>query len=173
MQIRVGFDLTYRCPQPTPMILTLSIHYSHASDLAKPDYLIFQPSVPVSAYRDPFGNWCSRIVAPQGSIRVFSDAIVNDSRSGSEATRSVSRSANAARSAISGYRRSSSGTVMVSRPAVRNPRFTACKVNKLRTSRPAPTRRATDNATSATTNAPRSLLPCPSVVVELLSFKVS
>ena len=79
MQIRVGYELVYRCPQPTPMILTLSIHYSRASDLAKPDYMFLQPSVPVSAYRDTFGNWCSRIIAPEGTIRLFSDAVINDS----------------------------------------------------------------------------------------------
>ena len=28
MQIRVGFEMAYQCPQPTPMILALSIHYS-------------------------------------------------------------------------------------------------------------------------------------------------
>jgi transglutaminase-like putative cysteine protease len=79
MQIRVGYELVYRCPQPTPMILTLNIHYSRASDLAKPDYMMVQPSVPIQAYRDLFGNWCSRIEAPQGLIRFSSDAIVNDS----------------------------------------------------------------------------------------------
>jgi transglutaminase-like putative cysteine protease len=78
MQIRVGYDLVYRCPQPTPMIVTLSVHYSRASDLAKPDHLIVRPSVPVSAYRDTFGNWCSRIVAPTGAVQLSSDAIVND-----------------------------------------------------------------------------------------------
>jgi transglutaminase-like putative cysteine protease len=79
MQIRVGYELVYRCPQPTPMILTLNIHYSRASDLAKPDYMLVQPSVPVQAYRDLFGNWCSRIEAPEGLIRFTSDALVNDS----------------------------------------------------------------------------------------------
>jgi transglutaminase-like putative cysteine protease len=79
MQIRVGYELVYSCPQPTPMILTLSIHYSRASDLVKPDYLIVQPAVPVTAYRDSFGNWCTRIVAPEGRTRLFSDAVINDS----------------------------------------------------------------------------------------------
>src|SRR5688500_1329879 len=30
MQIRVGYELLYTFPQPTPMILTLNIHYSRA-----------------------------------------------------------------------------------------------------------------------------------------------
>jgi hypothetical protein len=33
LKIRVGFEMVYQCPQPTPMILTLNIHYSRASDL--------------------------------------------------------------------------------------------------------------------------------------------
>jgi len=28
MQIRVGYELVYDCPQPTPMLLTLSFHYT-------------------------------------------------------------------------------------------------------------------------------------------------
>lgn len=79
VQLRVGFDLTYDCPQPTPMIVTLSIHYSRVSDIVRPDHLITIPSVPISAYRDMFGNWCSRLVAPAGRLRLTTDALINDS----------------------------------------------------------------------------------------------
>ena len=79
MKIRVGYELIYECPQPTPMILTLHIHYSRASDILVPDHLITHPSIPVTAYRDAFGNWCSRIVAPKGQLRLSSDAVINDS----------------------------------------------------------------------------------------------
>jgi len=79
MQIRVGYDLVFQCPQATPMILTLNIHHSRVADLVKPDKLIVSPDVPVSAYRDGLGNWCSRIVAPAGRVQLTSDAIINDS----------------------------------------------------------------------------------------------
>jgi transglutaminase-like putative cysteine protease len=79
MLIRVGFELVYQCPQPTPMVLTLNVHYSRVSDLVHPDHLIVQPSVPVSGYRDSYGNWCTRLVAPQGKLRVSSSAVVSDS----------------------------------------------------------------------------------------------
>ena len=79
MQIRVGFEMEYHCPQPTPMILALSIHYSRASDLIRPDHLVTQPAVPVSAYRDLFGNWCTRLVAPAGVFTLRTDALVRDS----------------------------------------------------------------------------------------------
>ena len=78
MKLRVGYELIYDCPQPTPMILTLSIHFTRVSDLVVPDHLIARPSVPIAAYRDAFGNWCSRIVAPKGEIRLSADAIVED-----------------------------------------------------------------------------------------------
>ena len=78
MQIRVGYELIYDCPQPTPMILTLHIHFTRVSDIIVPDHLSTRPSIPITAYRDAFGNWCSRILAPQGEIRLSADAVVND-----------------------------------------------------------------------------------------------
>ena len=79
MQIRVGFELVYDCPQPTPMIFNLNVHHTRVSDLVGRDNLVLEPAVPMSAYRDSFGNWCTRIVAPPGRTRVSADAIVNDS----------------------------------------------------------------------------------------------
>jgi transglutaminase-like putative cysteine protease len=79
MLIRVGYELVYGCPQPTPMILTLSVHYSRVSDLVEPDHLIIQPSVPISGYRDSFGNWCNRVVLPMGRTRITTNALVRDS----------------------------------------------------------------------------------------------
>jgi transglutaminase-like putative cysteine protease len=79
MQIRVGFEMIYDCPQPTPMIFNLHVHYTRVSDLVSRDDLTFDPAVPVAAYRDSFGNWCSRVVAPMGHLRVSANAVVNDS----------------------------------------------------------------------------------------------
>jgi transglutaminase-like putative cysteine protease len=78
MQIRIGYELAYDCPQPTPMLLMLNVHYMRVSDLLVPDYLVTSPSVPIRAYRDGFGNWCSRIVAPAGRIRLSTSALIND-----------------------------------------------------------------------------------------------
>ena len=79
LEIRVGYELIYDCPQPTPMMLALNIHYSRASDIVVPDHLTTIPSIPLSAYRDHFGNWCTRLVAPKGQIRIASAALVRDS----------------------------------------------------------------------------------------------
>jgi len=79
MQIRLGYELIYACPQPTPMILTLNIHFTRVADLVIPDHIITSPPTPISGYRDGFGNWCSRIVAPPGDLRIFTNALINDS----------------------------------------------------------------------------------------------
>jgi len=79
MQIRVGFEMVYDCSQPTPMVFNLNVHYTRVSDLVGRDDLKFDPSVPVTGYRDSFGNWCTRIVAPKGRTRISADAVVNDS----------------------------------------------------------------------------------------------
>jgi transglutaminase-like putative cysteine protease len=78
MQIRVGYEFIYTFLQPTPMILAVSIHYSRASDMIVPDHLTTDPLVNVSTFRDGFGNWCSRIVAPAGRIRIKSTGLVQD-----------------------------------------------------------------------------------------------
>ena len=79
MQIRLGYELIYNFPQATPMILALNIHFSRASDIIIPDYVTTDPAVPIGGYRDGFGNWCTRLVAPAGRIRIKTDALVRDS----------------------------------------------------------------------------------------------
>ena len=79
MQIRLGYELNYALPQPTPMILTLNVHHSRVSELVRPDRMKTTPSVPTAAYRDKFGNWCTRLVAPAGHFRVTADGTIKDS----------------------------------------------------------------------------------------------
>jgi transglutaminase-like putative cysteine protease len=79
MQIRLGYELIYDFPQPTPMILALSIHFSRASDIIIPDFVTTSPVVPIGGYRDLFGNWCTRAVAPGGRFQIKTDALIRDS----------------------------------------------------------------------------------------------
>jgi transglutaminase-like putative cysteine protease len=79
LKIRVGYELIYDCPQPTPMMLMLNIHHSRAADILVPDRLTTVPVIPFSTYRDVYGNWCTRLVAPTGRLRIASAALVNDS----------------------------------------------------------------------------------------------
>jgi transglutaminase-like putative cysteine protease len=60
------------------MILMLNVHFSRVSDIVIPDHLRTSPSLPISAYRDSFGNWCTRVVAPAGQTRIFADGLIND-----------------------------------------------------------------------------------------------
>jgi transglutaminase-like putative cysteine protease len=79
MLIQIGYELVFYCPQMTPMILMLNVHYSRASDIVSPDRLTTDPETPITTYRDGFGNWCSRIVAPVGRIRLKGAGVVRDS----------------------------------------------------------------------------------------------
>ena len=79
MQIRAGYELVYNCTQSTPMMLMVNIHYSRASDIVVPDHFTTNPSVPITSHRDVYGNWCSRIVAPIGRIRLSANAVIRDS----------------------------------------------------------------------------------------------
>lgn len=78
MRIRLGCELTYDIPKPTPMIVTLTVHYSRVAGLERPDHLVTDPPVPIESYRDSFGNWCSRLVAPPGRFTLGTDGIIRD-----------------------------------------------------------------------------------------------
>ncbi|MEO5738192.1 MAG: transglutaminase family protein [Variovorax sp.] len=79
MKFRVGFEMIYECVQPTPMVLMLNIHFSRAADLLRQDALSVSPFVSSRGFRDAFGNWCTRLVAPAGRTRMTTDALVHDS----------------------------------------------------------------------------------------------
>jgi transglutaminase-like putative cysteine protease len=78
VQIRLGYELIYQSQQPTPMILNLQVHYTRSTDLVRADQVITEPWVPMTSYRDSFGNWCTRLIAPPGQIRISADAVIND-----------------------------------------------------------------------------------------------
>jgi hypothetical protein len=58
--------------------MMLHIHYTRVPDLERPDHIVIAPAVPISGYRDGFGNWCFRILAPPGEMRISTDTVVND-----------------------------------------------------------------------------------------------
>ena len=60
------------------MILLVNMHYSRAADIVVPDLLTTDPFVPVTSYRDAFGNWCSRLIAPVGRLRLQANGVVRD-----------------------------------------------------------------------------------------------
>lgn len=78
MRMRLGCRLSFQLSAPTPMILMLNVHYSRAGDLERPDLLVADPAVAIETYRDAFGNWCNRLVAPAGVMTVSTDGIIRD-----------------------------------------------------------------------------------------------
>ena len=78
IKIRVGYEVAYQSPQPTPMVLTLRVHPSRAADLVTPDLIVATPPIAIGEYHDSFGNICSRIVAPAGRLTLSTEAIVRD-----------------------------------------------------------------------------------------------
>ena len=79
MQIRAGYEISYDVPQPTPMILALSVHPSRIPDLVTWDRMQFGPSIPANTYHDSFGNFCHVIRAPTGELTISTDFLVRDS----------------------------------------------------------------------------------------------
>ncbi|MEQ1757268.1 MAG: transglutaminase family protein [Vicinamibacterales bacterium] len=79
MQFRVGYELVYTFPQATPIILVVNVHESRAGDIVVSDRPRADPHVPITAYRDGFGNQCHRVLAPPGRLRLWADGVVTDS----------------------------------------------------------------------------------------------
>ena len=78
MRLRLGYEFIYDFVNPTPVIALLNVHFSRAGDLESPDHLIARPTVAVDSYRDTFGNWCCRFVAPAGRFVMTADAVIHD-----------------------------------------------------------------------------------------------
>ena len=73
IKIHAGYEISYDCPQPTPMILTLSVHPSLRSNLLTPDLMRITPFVPTTEYLDRYGNICHVIRAPAGRLTISAD----------------------------------------------------------------------------------------------------
>ena len=68
MEIHVGFEMVFDCPQPTPMILNLNVHFSRVSDLIGRDALPYGLStilVTTFFYAVP---WIGRRTAPGARV---------------------------------------------------------------------------------------------------------
>lgn len=79
MLIRVGYEITLACQEPTPLICLMSIHPDVRGRLIAPEHTTMEPLVHVQSYIDSFDNICRRLVAPAGGITLRSDATIHDS----------------------------------------------------------------------------------------------
>jgi hypothetical protein len=78
MLIRYGYEITLTCTQPTALVCLLSVHEDRADEIRVPETTFTTPDVPVSTYRDLFGNRCRRLVAPAGDLMIWGDATIED-----------------------------------------------------------------------------------------------
>jgi transglutaminase-like putative cysteine protease len=77
--IRLGYDIEFYLPFPTPIVALLEVHPSRIPDLREPDQMKIEPDVPVERYVDSFGNHCSRFLAPSGIVRLYNSTLIEDS----------------------------------------------------------------------------------------------
>jgi transglutaminase-like putative cysteine protease len=83
MHIRIGYDMTFRTASAVPMNLALYTHPSREPDLLYPDLIHVEDAagreLPVTVFRDCYGNKVGRIMAPGGPLRVWSGNTIRDS----------------------------------------------------------------------------------------------
>ena len=73
MLIRCGYELKFDCPVPTPMLAQLSIHPSRNKDLRTSHRILADPDIPMYDYADSYGNICTRLVTPAGTLTLSAD----------------------------------------------------------------------------------------------------
>jgi transglutaminase-like putative cysteine protease len=78
VKIRAGYDIAFQCPQAVPMVLMLTTHPERDGDILCDQSMRFSPGVAARDYFDPFGNICTRLVAPPGLLEVRSEFVVQD-----------------------------------------------------------------------------------------------
>jgi transglutaminase-like putative cysteine protease len=79
MLIRLGYELVFQVPARTPMVLMLYTHPSRAASLRMTDFIRIEPDAPIEIYTDSFGNYCGRLVASPGTLRLWNSTFIEDS----------------------------------------------------------------------------------------------
>lgn len=79
MLINYGFGIAISVPRPTPLITLLDIRRSRHGDVLKESDFETTPKVPISVYRDQYGNLCRRMVAPVGDFSMTLGGTILDS----------------------------------------------------------------------------------------------
>jgi transglutaminase-like putative cysteine protease len=79
MLISAGCQISFSCPQPTPMLLLVSPHPSRDGDLVAKHQLEVSPNIRWRNHTDGFGNICTRIDAPSGDLAISTNFVIRDS----------------------------------------------------------------------------------------------
>jgi transglutaminase-like putative cysteine protease len=75
MWLQTRCELTFLIDLPTPFILMLRPKNGEHQRTASEEYLLF-PSVPAVEFIDDYGNFCLRLIAPEGDFTVVTSALV-------------------------------------------------------------------------------------------------
>ena len=78
MFIRVGYDISFNVPIDVSMLLALNLHPSRLPTAVRAEAMRVEPAIPLGQFNDSYGNTCSRIHVPAGSVRITNDAVVYD-----------------------------------------------------------------------------------------------
>ena len=79
MLIRFGYEIKFNLSAPTPMVLLLSPHPSVVGNLLSPESIQTEPSIQLHTCIDTFGNEAPRLLATAGELRLFYNAVMQDS----------------------------------------------------------------------------------------------
>lgn len=75
MLIRFGFEIDLESTAPVPMLLALSTHRDLGARVIGVDHVQTGQGEAGHRYLDRFGNWITRVVAPVGTTRFWTDAV--------------------------------------------------------------------------------------------------
>jgi transglutaminase-like putative cysteine protease len=76
MLIRYGYDMTFGCAAPTPMVCQLDLHPSCTPMIRAETPFRATPHAESWLYSDVFGNRCRRFNAPAGDIAISNSGVV-------------------------------------------------------------------------------------------------
>jgi transglutaminase-like putative cysteine protease len=79
VRIEGGYDITFSFAAKTPMLLQVHLRPELQDRLEAPESFRLDPAVPFRTYVDDFGNRCTRMVAPVGTLNFSNHFIIQDS----------------------------------------------------------------------------------------------
>ncbi|WP_051609419.1 transglutaminase-like domain-containing protein [Fodinicurvata fenggangensis] len=79
MFIRIGHEIVLECKSETPLILALSRHPEYEGRVIGDDRVHCDADLSLQEYIDEFGNRRTRLTAPPGPLKLWSDCIVENS----------------------------------------------------------------------------------------------
>ena len=79
MFIEAGYNISFECTSETPLLLMVHIRPERHVDLTAPEKFTLWPDIPYRTYTDHFGNICTRIIAPAGTLSLWNRFVIADS----------------------------------------------------------------------------------------------